>query len=39
VGGTEIYRAFGLLRDDAYAQVNGLGNPFYLNVSLNLVSP
>lgn len=39
VGGKEIYRAFGLLRDDAYAQVNGLGNPFYLNVSLNLVSP
>lgn len=38
-GGAEIYRAFGLLRDDAYAQVNGLGNPFYFNVSLNLVSP
>ena len=39
VDGDEIYRAFGLLRDDAYAQVNGLGNPFYVNVSLNLVSP
>lgn len=39
VEGEEIYRAFGLLRDDPYAQVNGLGNPFYLNVSLNLVSP
>ncbi len=39
VGGREIYRAFGLLRDDAYAQVNGLGNPLYFNVSLNLVSP
>ncbi len=37
--GEEIYRAFGLLRDDPYAQVNELGNPFYLNVSLNLVSP
>lgn len=39
VEGEEIYRAFGLLRDDPYAQVNGLGNPLYLNVSLNLVSP
>lgn len=39
VGGKEIYRAFGILRDDAYAQVNGLGNPLYFNVSLNLVSP
>jgi hypothetical protein len=39
VEGEEIYRAFGLLRDDPYAQVNGMGNPFYLNVSLNLVSP
>jgi hypothetical protein len=27
------------LRDDAYAQTNGLGNPLYFNVSLNLVSP
>ncbi|MDP4854732.1 MAG: hypothetical protein NWR20_01495, partial [Schleiferiaceae bacterium] len=39
VDGVEIYRAFGLLRDDAYAQTNGLGNPLYFNVSLNLVSP
>jgi len=39
VGGKEIFRAFGILRDDAYAQVNGLGNPLYFNVSLNLVSP
>lgn len=39
VDGVEIYRAFGLLRDDAYAQMNGLGNPLYFNVSLNLVSP
>lgn len=39
VDGGEIYRAFGLLRDDPYAQVNGLGNPLYFNVSLNLVSP
>lgn len=39
VDGEEIYRAFGLLRDDPYAQVNGMGNPFYLNVSVNLVSP
>jgi hypothetical protein len=37
--GDEIYRAFGLLRDDPYAQINSLGNPFYFNVSLNLVSP
>ena len=37
--GDEIYRAFGLLRDDPYAQINNLGNPFYFNVSLNLVSP
>ena len=39
VDGGEIYRAFGILRDDPYAQVNGLGNPFYVNVSVNLVSP
>ena len=37
--GDEIYRAFGLLRDDPYAQINSLGNPFYFNISLNLVSP
>ena len=39
VDGAEIYRAFGILRDDPYAQMNGLGNPFYVNVSINLVSP
>lgn len=39
VDGAEIYRAFGILRDDPYAQVNGLANPFYVNVSVNLVSP
>ncbi|MEY3101795.1 MAG: hypothetical protein RL558_72 [Bacteroidota bacterium] len=39
VDGVEIYRAFGLLRDDSYAQNNVLGNPLYFNVSLNLVSP
>lgn len=39
VDGAEIYRAFGILRDDPYAQVNGLANPFYVNISVNLVSP
>jgi len=39
VDGAEIYRAFGILRDDPYAQTNMLGNPFYINVSVNLVSP
>lgn len=39
VDGVEIYRAFGLLRDDSYAQTNVLGNPLYFNLSLNLVSP
>ncbi len=39
VDGAEIYRAFGILRDDPYAQMNGLGNPFYVSVSVNLVSP
>ena len=39
VDGAEIYRAFGILRDDPYAQMNGLANPFYVNVSINLVSP
>ena len=39
VDGAEIYRAFGILRDDPYAQMNGLTNPFYINVSINLVSP
>ena len=39
VDGAEIYRAFGILRDDPYAQMNGLANPFYINLSFNLVSP
>jgi hypothetical protein len=39
VDGDEIYRAFGLLRDDPYALSNSLGNPFYINLSVNLVSP
>jgi hypothetical protein len=39
VDGAEIYRAFGILRDDPYAVTNSLGNPFYVNLSFNLVSP
>ena len=36
----EIYRAFGLRhKDKKYPQENSLGNPFYINVSINLVSP
>ena len=35
-----IYRAFGLIDGTpAYAQMNGLTNPFYVNISVNLVSP
>ena len=38
--GPDIYRAFGLIDGTpAYAQMNGLTNPFYVNVSVNLVSP
>ena len=38
--GSDIYRAFGLIDGTpAYAQMNGLTNPFYVNVSVNLVSP
>lgn len=37
--GSEIYRAFGLLRDDPYVMDNNITNPWYMNVSLNLVSP
>ena len=38
--GPDIYRAFGLIDGTpAYAQMNGLKNPFYVNVSVNLVSP
>ena len=37
--GPDIYRAFGLLDSPDYAQLNALTNPFYVNVSVNLVSP
>ena len=39
VSGPDIYRAFGLLDSPDYAQFNALTNPFYVNVSVNLVSP
>jgi hypothetical protein len=39
VSGKEIYRAFGFASDAPYVMVNELGNPFYINVSFNLVSP
>jgi hypothetical protein len=39
VSGKEIYRAFGFASNAPYVMVNELGNPFYLNVSFNLVSP
>jgi hypothetical protein len=39
VSGPDIYRAFGLLDSPEYAQLNALTNPFYVNVSVNLVSP
>jgi hypothetical protein len=39
VSGPDIYRAFGLLDSPDYAQLNALTNPFYVNVSVNLVSP
>jgi hypothetical protein len=40
VSGPDIYRAFGLIDGTpAYAQMNSLTNPFYVNVSVNLVSP
>lgn len=40
VAGPDIYRAFGLIDGTpAYAQINGLTNPFYVNISVNLVSP
>ncbi len=37
--GKEIYRAFGLASDEPYIMQNTLTNPFYFNVSVNLVSP
>ncbi len=37
--GKEIYRAFGLLSKEPYVMTNSLTNPFYINVSINLVSP
>ena len=39
VSGPDIYRAFGVLDAPDYAQLNALTNPFYVNVSVNLVSP
>jgi len=40
VSGPDIYRAFGLIDGTpAYAQMNALTNPFYVNISVNLVSP
>ena len=39
VSGPDIYRAFGLLGSPDYAQINALTNPFYVNISVNLVSP
>jgi hypothetical protein len=37
--GKEIYRAFGFASDEPYVMLNELSNPFYVNVSINLVSP
>lgn len=37
--GKEIFRAFGLLSKEPYIMKNTLTNPFYFNISLNLVSP
>ena len=37
--GEEIFRAFGLLSKETYIMKNTLTNPFYFNISLNLVSP
>jgi len=37
--GKEIYRAFGFASKEPYVMLNELGNPFYVNVSINLVSP
>ena len=37
--GKEIYRAFGFLSDAPYIMQNSLSNPFYINISINLVSP
>lgn len=37
--GEEIFRAFGLLSKEPYIMKNSLTNPFYFNISLNLVSP
>lgn len=37
--GEEIFRAFGLLSKEPYIMKNTLTNPFYFNISLNIVSP
>ena len=39
VSGPDIYRAFGLLDTQDYVQINDLTDPFYVNISVNLVSP
>ena len=39
ISGKEIYRAFGFASNEPYVMLNELSNPFYLNVSINLVSP
>jgi hypothetical protein len=39
ISGKEIYRAFGFASDEPYVMLNELSNPFYVNVSINLVSP
>jgi hypothetical protein len=39
ISGKEIYRAFGFASNVPYVMLNELSNPFYLNVSINLVSP
>ena len=38
-GGKETLRAFGLVSDAPYAMESTLTNPFYVSVSVNLVSP
>jgi hypothetical protein len=38
-GGKETLRAFGLVSDAPYAMESTLTNPFYVSISVNLVSP
>jgi hypothetical protein len=37
--GKEILRAFGLVSKEPYAMESTLTNPFYVSISVNLVSP